>query len=608
MDVITSYIQGCTKLSEGNKPGALQFFQSAFAQQPSHFDLLRGCLACVREQYTLEAGDMEPLFERVDTFGYVANDADVSPAYPPMVYPIGWMNLRRVITSKHRFFTTYAMHLAVQGEFQRASEVLERMQREIENGVIPRSATDNPEAQLAYAVLYALSERWPQALQEATKLQNALAYDPYTETVIVEQDDAMFDIELQAAGYLIAGKSQAYLGNASVAKQLLSAVVAPENPDIYTKAEAYRLLALIARGEGNSEDAEKLLASGLALAPTDALLETQKNSLQRINVTSPEMIEERTQYWDVSTQPSLQDREAQKADSYLQEVLEEAERELAKQIGMEGVKDQVRKLQTRVRYNQAMQQRGKTVHTSTNHLILTGPPGTGKTTIARVIAKIYAGYGLITDPDVVETSRSDFVAQYEGQTAPKTRETFEKARGKVLFIDEAYDMVQDRDGRADSFGQEAVNELLQQMENHRDDTIVIIAGYEGDIKRFLATNDGLNSRFATWIKFESYSAEELAQIARVIAQSRDNIFTDEAFQAVVDAAAGLQSQDHNGVKLVDKLGNGRFARNVVENAETQRLERFMQVDDMSQLSDEELTTLTGEDVAAAVKEVTKSVL
>lgn len=608
MDIVTSYRQGCAQLSEGNKPGALQFFQSAFTQLPEHFDLLRGCLVSVRENNTLEPGDLTALYERLDTFGYVANDADIPPTYPPMAYPIGWMNLTRIITTKHRFFTTYAMHLAVAGEFERAHEVLERMRREVQNGIVPARALKHPETHLANALLYALSARWPQALEAANQLHNARALDVYTEAEIDNQGEPVFDIEVQAAGYLISGMAQAYLGKAGVAQQLLGAVTSPENPDIYTKAESYRLLALLARGEGKTEHADELLARGLALVQSPALMEAQENTLQRINVTSAELIEERTSYWDVSTEPSLKAREAEKDQDMLKDVLREAEEELARQIGMEGVKDQVRKLQTRVRYNQAMEQRGKQVHSSTNHLILTGPPGTGKTTIARVIAKIYAGYGLISDPEVVETSRSDFVAQYEGQTAPKTRETFEKARGKVLFIDEAYDLVQDRDGRADSFGQEAVNELLQQMENHRDDTIVIIAGYEGDIKRFLATNDGLNSRFATWIKFESYSAEELAQIAQVIAQKRDNTFTQEAFDAMVQAASGLQSQDHTGIALVDKLGNGRFARNVVENAETQRLERFMQVDDLSQLSDSELTTLTGEDVRAAVREVTKSVL
>ena len=132
------------------------------------------------------------------------------------------------------------------------------------------------------------------------------------------------------------------------------------------------------------------------------------------------------------------------------------------------------------------------------------PPGTGKTTIARVVANILAGLGVIAEPKLVETSRKDFVAEYEGQSSVKTSRTIDRAVGGVLFIDEAYTLVQERDGRADPFGTEALDTLLARMENDRDRLVVIIAGYPADIDRLLERNDGLRSRFSTRIEFDSY--------------------------------------------------------------------------------------------------------
>ena len=150
------------------------------------------------------------------------------------------------------------------------------------------------------------------------------------------------------------------------------------------------------------------------------------------------------------------------------------------------------------------------------HIIFTGPPGTGKTTIARVVANILAGLGVIAEPKLVETSRKDFVAEYEGQSSVKTARTIDRAVGGVLFIDEAYTLVQERDGRADPFGTEALDTLLARMENDRDRLVVIIAGYSADIDRLLESNDGLRSRFSTRVEFDSYSPDEIVEIAKVL--------------------------------------------------------------------------------------------
>jgi type VII secretion ATPase EccA len=244
--------------------------------------------------------------------------------------------------------------------------------------------------------------------------------------------------------------------------------------------------------------------------------------------------------------------------------------------------------------------RGMKVGQSSRHMIFTGPPGTGKTTIARIVANILAGLGVITEPKLIETSRKDFVAEYEGQSAVKTTKTIDRALGGVLFIDEAYTLVQERDGRADPFGTEALDTLLARMENDRDQLVVIIAGYSNDIDRLLEVNDGLRSRFSNRIEFESYSPEEIAQIAEVIAARNDSLLDNDAVQQVVKAATLLSGQRLNGKPALDIAGNGRYARQLVETAEECRDLRLSRSANLEQLATDELSMVTGEDMVAAV--------
>ncbi|MCC5582374.1 AAA family ATPase, partial [Microtetraspora sp. AC03309] len=195
--------------------------------------------------------------------------------------------------------------------------------------------------------------------------------------------------------------------------------------------------------------------------------------------------------------------------------------------------------------------RGMKVAQTSKHMIFAGPPGTGKTTIARVVANILAGLGVIAEPKLIETSRKDFVAEYEGQSAVKTAKTIDRALGGVLFIDEAYTLVQERDGRADPFGTEALDTLLARMENDRDRLVVIIAGYSNDIDRLLEANDGLRSRFATRIEFDSYSPDDIVEIAKVIAKANDSWLDDDACKRVNEAASLLSQRTLNNKPALD---------------------------------------------------------
>ena len=178
------------------------------------------------------------------------------------------------------------------------------------------------------------------------------------------------------------------------------------------------------------------------------------------------------------------------------------------------------------------------------HFVFLGPPGTGKTTVARVLAKIFYAFGLLEMPEVVEAHRADLVGEYLGATAIKTNELVDSALGRVLFIDEAYSLVNEGDGQADRFGIEAVQTLLKRAEDNREDLIIILAGYEKQMEGFLASNPGLASRFATRLKFPSYSPRGAAGAGRVGAgPARRAARLGRAAGAVADVRGGRPAPD-----------------------------------------------------------------
>lgn len=241
---------------------------------------------------------------------------------------------------------------------------------------------------------------------------------------------------------------------------------------------------------------------------------------------------------------------------------------------------------------------------------------TGKTTIARVVGKLYAGLGITAEDKVVETARPDFVGDTVGSTGLKTRKVINSALGGVLFIDEAYALVQETGANqtADSFGKEALDVLVAEMENNRDNLVVIMAGYNRDIERLLATNEGLKSRFSRKIEFDSYTPEEIWLIAQQMANKRGAILNPSIEQLLIETVRDvLMTRNHEGKTLLDIAGNGRFVRNVVEGSEEERDLRLMDTAtergiDMVDLSPEELTTITVNDVSLTLDRLMKEYL
>ena len=245
----------------------------------------------------------------------------------------------------------------------------------------------------------------------------------------------------------------------------------------------------------------------------------------------------------------------------------------------------------------APRHRGVVTEKPMRHFVFLGPPGTGKTTVARVVAKIFYAFGLLDKPTVVEAHRADLVGEYLGATAIKTNELVDSALGGVLFIDEAYSLVNEGDGQSDRFGIEAVQTLLKRAEDDRENLIIILAGYEEQMEKFLGTNPGLASRFATRIKFSSYAPAELLALAESVLERRSENLDLDARPAL-----WRMLEDVGRRRLTDELGNGRFIRSLLEKAGQARDVRVMTGG--TEPGPEDLVTIEAGDLTRAFAELT----
>ncbi|MBG0830591.1 AAA family ATPase [Planomonospora sp. ID67723] len=276
--------------------------------------------------------------------------------------------------------------------------------------------------------------------------------------------------------------------------------------------------------------------------------------------------------------------------------LQEALADLDRMAGLEPVKRQVHAIAAQLRVARMRQERGLPTPPQMRHFVFTGPPGTGKTTVARILGRIFAALGLLSRPDVVEAQRADLVGQHLGATAIKTNELVDRALGGVLFIDEAYSLVNSGYAGGDAFGSEAVQTLLKRAEDDRDRLVIILAGYERETAAFLSSNPGLASRFNQRVRFPSYTPGELAEIAELLAETSGDGFDDDARQDLAEVFTWVCEDG-----LIDGLGNGRFARSLFERAAMRRDVRLAALGGTASAAD--LTTITSADVRAAVDEL-----
>ena len=259
--------------------------------------------------------------------------------------------------------------------------------------------------------------------------------------------------------------------------------------------------------------------------------------------------------------------------------------ELNEIIGLSEVKDYVLSLEQNYIIQRLREARGMKADVPTMHMIFTGNPGTGKTTIARLVSRYLKAMGVLSGGQLIEVTRADLVGKYVGHTAPLTQQVIRSALGGVLFIDEAYSLYR---GADDSFGLEAIDTIVKGMEDHREDLIVILAGYTKEMEKFLTANSGLRSRFPNIIEFPDYTAEELLAITKLTAKKKGYTI-DETCETPL-----LQYYEKRQATDARTAGNGRLVRNLVEDAILNQSRRLTG-GDVTRLTEAELAALLSED-------------
>ncbi|MEE6140391.1 AAA family ATPase [Mycobacterium sp. 050128] len=540
-----AFDEAINRFSSGDPASAQQAFTAITDQNPAMTDAWLGRLACGDHSRDALAGaylNSRALYRETRRIGQ--QDGALQAVVSAPLY------LQLQVWSRGTIALAFASVLISAGEFDEAMTVLN-----------DRDLADDSQTalwrQFLTATVYHATQRWPD-LCAATEVC------PPANATYVPND-------VLAGAQTLRAMALASLGQAQSAWDLIAEVT---TQNAYIAADLALTKGWCLRELGEFEAANEAFRSatidGVVIPPARVALEQPDF---RIVTTDADTIATRTDKWDPRTETSRDARAAAALASERQEVLNRAQTRVDELIGLEDAKEQIAVWRTEIQIDQLLAEQGDGGTTSNeNHMVFLGPPGTAKTTFARVVGEVLFGLGKIARPDVKEVTEEDIVIGYVSQTAAKMKEVCEEARGGVLFIDEAYRLVPKTEGH--SFGVDAINTLLKYMEDYRDELVVIVAGYPKEMQDFLKANKGLAGRFHFTLTFNSYTPEEIVAIGRHLAGKERLVVEDPAWDMLRAEATHLRSVPYESGTMLDVAGNGRYARKVAVACRRERARRL----------------------------------